>query len=74
MKLKYINYIMNFSRLFGYKQTAIRLIVSMIVLLSVRIDNVSNYGDITVALGGTIVGSVIAEIILRTIFYIVIKK
>lgn len=65
---------MNFDHIFSYKYTVIRLIVLIIALLSVRIDNVSNYVDIITALGGAIVGAVGGEIIVRLILYVIIKR
>ena len=42
----------------------------MALSLSVEADSISNLEDLIITLGGVILGSIVAEIIIRTIFYI----
>lgn len=65
---------MKFEEFFSYKYTVIRILITIAILTSVGIDNVSNYEDVIVDLGGAIVGSVISEIFLRMVFRIFIQK
>jgi len=59
-----------FKYFFNYRNTVIRVAFSMALSLSVEADSISNLEDLIITLGGVILGSVVAEIIIRTIFYI----
>jgi hypothetical protein len=65
---------MNLKTFFGYKYTTIRILTTMIVLFITQANVISGFEDIIINVGGIIVGSVVAEIVVRITFYIIFVR
>ena len=63
----------DWESLLSYRRTVIRILILILVGIIVKADNISSVEDFIVSLGATIVGSVVGEMVVRTVIHLVIR-
>lgn len=64
----------DWESLLSYRRTVIRVLILILVGMIVKADNILTVEDFIVSFGATIVGSVVGEMVVRTMIHLVIHS